>query len=278
MNARRPERRWSLVSLSVLLHLVIVGVLIGVWWWNRPEPVDHRLGIEGRVVTPGGLPPAPAPEPPPPEPEPEPQPEPEPEPEVDAAELARQQAEAEAARVAEERRIAEEREAAELARVQAEREKAAQERAAREKADREKAERERLAREKAARDKAEQEKLQAERARAAREAELNSLLDADQRQATVRDSSAMRQYIAQIANDIQRSWIRPTTARQGLECEVKVTQVPGGAVTAVEIGRCNGDESVRESLRAAVLRASPLPEPSDPSLFERSLVVTFRPE
>jgi len=111
-----------------------------------------------------------------------------------------------------------------------------------------------------------------------REAELNALLEADRRQATARDSTQMRQYIAQIANRIERAWIRPGSAKAGLECEVQVTQIPNGTVTDVKIGRCNGDDSVRQSLEAAVYRASPLPLPSDPALFERSLVVTFRPE
>lgn len=280
MKARKPASRWGVVSLSVLLHLALAAALFGSWWLTRSKPVEQNLGIEARVVTQGGAPPVRAPEP---EPEPEPPPEPVPDPDEAAAEIARQQAAAaEAARVAEERRVAQEREAAELqARKEADRkarEQADRERAEREKAEKEKAERERLAKEKAARDKAEQEKLQAERARAAREAELNALLAADQRQATARDSSAMRQYIAQIANRIERNWIRPATARAGLECEVQVTQVPGGAVTDVKIGRCNGDESVRQSLEAAVYRASPLPQPSDPALFERSLVVTFRPD
>jgi hypothetical protein len=35
---------------------------------------------------------------------------------------------------------------------------------------------------------------------------------------------------------------------------------------------------VRQSIEDAVYRASPLPQPSDPALFERNLVVTFRPE
>jgi colicin import membrane protein len=45
----------------------------------------------------------------------------------------------------------------------------------------------------------------------------------------------------------------------------------------VSIGDCNGDEAVRESIEAAVYRASPLPPPPDPSLFERQLVIEFKP-
>jgi colicin import membrane protein len=34
---------------------------------------------------------------------------------------------------------------------------------------------------------------------------------------------------------------------------------------------------VRQSIEAAVLRASPLPVPPDPSLFERNIEVRFKP-
>jgi colicin import membrane protein len=57
-----------------------------------------------------------------------------------------------------------------------------------------------------------------------------------------------------------------------------VTQVPGGEVTQVRIGECNGDQAVRESIEAAVYRASPLPPPPDPALFDRNLKINFKPD
>jgi colicin import membrane protein len=59
---------------------------------------------------------------------------------------------------------------------------------------------------------------------------------------------------------------------------LNVTQVPGGEVTEVSIGECNGDQAVRESIEAAVYRASPLPPPPDPSLFDRNLRIIFKPD
>jgi colicin import membrane protein len=53
--------------------------------------------------------------------------------------------------------------------------------------------------------------------------------------------------------------------------------VPGGAVTAVQVGSCNGDDAVRQSISDAAYRASPLPAPPDPALFDRDVVVTFAP-
>ena len=76
---------------------------------------------------------------------------------------------------------------------------------------------------------------------------------------------------------MQRAWIRPAAARGGLDCRVAVTQVPGGTVVSVKVLECNGDEVVRQSIEAAVYRASPLPAPPDPSLFERNLELRFKP-
>ncbi len=58
---------------------------------------------------------------------------------------------------------------------------------------------------------------------------------------------------------------------------VYVTQVPGGEVTQVRIEQCNGDQAVRESIEEAVHRASPLPPPPDPALFDRNLRIDFKP-
>jgi len=88
----------------------------------------------------------------------------------------------------------------------------------------------------------------------------------------------MAQYQEQIRARIERAWIRPASARTGLRCEVRITQVPGGEVVGVKVGTCNGDDSVRQSIEAAAYRASPLPLPADPALFDRNLVVTFRPQ
>jgi colicin import membrane protein len=274
-RARRGGQSWT---LSILLHLGLVAAAAGVWYWSahRQRP-EQSLGIEARVVTSDALTqpaPQPAPEIPPPEPEPGPQSEAQPDPGPTPEEVAAQ--EAEQARVAEERRLAAEREVAErkAATEKAERdlkEKAARDKAAKEKAEKEKAERERLAREQA-----EKEKAAAEQQR--REEELSTQLAAEDRQARLRSSGLRATYIGQIRNRIERAWKKPPGATSGIDCEVRVTQVPGGAVTGVTVGRCNGDESVRQSIVDAVYRASPLPAPPDPALFERDLVVTFRPD
>jgi colicin import membrane protein len=271
--------------LSVLLHGVLVGVLVyGFLQFRPPPPRINALAIDATVVSqsaldgarraPAPVPPAPAPPSPPPEADQVPPP-----PDL-AAQKAAAEAQAEHAAAAEQAQAAQERAAARRAADAAEREaaeekvaaaKAAQEKAAKAKAE-EQARRE--AAEAAAKAKAAAAaKLQA----AASQADLQRSIDAEERLDAARASGAMSSWVAQITARIQRAWIRPPSARSGLECTLYLTQVPGGEITNVRLGACNGDDAVKQSVLDAAYRASPLPAPSDPSLFERNLEVTFRP-
>jgi colicin import membrane protein len=124
------------------------------------------------------------------------------------------------------------------------------------------------------------------RVRAEREAALQRDLAAETeaaeaaaaaRAAAARAASLSAQWAAAIQARVQRAWIRPASAVAGLDCRVLVTQAPGGTVLSAEVRACNGDDSVRQSIEAAVFRASPLPPPPDPSLFERNIDLRFRP-
>jgi colicin import membrane protein len=68
----------------------------------------------------------------------------------------------------------------------------------------------------------------------------------------------------------------------GVTCIVLVSQVPGaqgGEVASVRVESCNpNDAALRESVEAAVYRASPLPAPPPRVPFERNLELTFAPD
>jgi colicin import membrane protein len=115
------------------------------------------------------------------------------------------------------------------------------------------------------------------RALAARESELKNQLAEEEGRMQAENAGLLNQYVAMIEQRIVRNWNRPPSARAGLECEVKVAQTPAGTVLSAQVGKCNGDEAVRQSIEAAVLRSSPLPPPPDPRLFERNLLLVFRP-
>jgi colicin import membrane protein len=116
-----------------------------------------------------------------------------------------------------------------------------------------------------------------ERAKQDREAELRKQLADEERVAAVQSGPLRDRYITLLRNKIQNAWIKPPSATAGVDCLVQVTQVPGGEVTGARVTQCNGDAAVRQSIENAVYRASPLPDPPDPALFERNLSLRFRP-
>lgn len=166
-------------------------------------------------------------------------------------------------RVAEEKRLAQEREA-----KRKEIERLRQERLAEEK---------RLA-DAAAKKKALEEKRRREAEAAAMREAIAAEQAALEQERQKRLGSLRGQYIADIQNKVERNWIRPASARQGLSCQVEVNQIPGGEVINVRVTKCIGDEVFRRSVESAVYKASPLPTPSDPALFDREIIFTFKPK
>jgi colicin import membrane protein len=282
----RASDRWISIVLSVLLHGALVAAVVYGWWSYRHDRPAPTLAIEATVVDAksvpgiGKLPPPPEPPPPPQPPDTQPQVEPEGPPPPTPEELAKREQEQKEQAAQAEQQEKEQKEQEHKAAL------AEQKRQEEQKKAQEKAETERKAHELAeAKKKAEEQKrLEEERqkaeqqANAQREADLRRSLDQEVRRDAARDSAAMASWESQIVARITRAWLRPPSARQGIVCELNVTQEPGGKVTNVHIGACNGDAAVRESIEAAVYRASPLPSPPDPSLFEPSLDITFRPD
>jgi colicin import membrane protein len=293
--------RWRSIALSVLLHAFIVAAAVYGWlsWKRRPPPVA-TLPIEATVVDerqlkgltstpPPSKPPEPQPEPQPPTPAPEEQGPPKPDPaeiekrqEEERQKLEQQKAEQEKAEQEKLEAQKREQEQATQERVDAEKKEAERVEAAKKaaaKAAADKAAADKAAAEKRKADEAAAKKAADEKARLAREAELRRSLEAEERGNAVRNSDEANRWYAQIVARIQRAWIKPPSAQPGIECIVSVTQVPGGEVTAVRVDSCSGgDAALRESVEAAVYRASPLPPPPDPALFERNLELTFKPQ
>jgi colicin import membrane protein len=290
--------RWRAIALSILLHSAIVAAAVYGWftWKHRPPPAE-TLAIEANVVDERalkGIAPAPKPEPEPPAPEPVAEPEPAPveeqgPPKPDPAEIERKEAERLALEKAEQEKVEQQKREQDQKNAQELKEREDAQRAEAEKQEAAKAAAEKAAVEKAAADKkalekkhiedaAAAKKAAEEKARVAREAELRRSLEAEARGNAIRNSDEAARWQAQIVARITRAWIKPPSARPGISCIVSVTQVPGGEVTAVRVNSCSIDDpALRESVEAAVYRASPLPAPPDPALFERDLELTFAP-
>ena len=257
-NSYGRRERWLAVLLSAFVHASIAGFLGWGWWQFRaPHPLPQQLAIEATVVVERTATAAPASASAAPEPAPAAQATP-----VDERAPIRQEQE--------ERRDAQERAAQQRADDQARRE--------REREQQEAVAAQRRQEEAAAARKAAEAARRAAADNSRREAELRAQLAAEERINAARGSAEEAAWLALIRDRVNGAWFRPPSARPGVNCEVHVTQIPGGVVTGVQIGSCNGDEAVRESIEAAVYRASPLPAPSNPDLFDRNLKFSFHPD
>ncbi len=180
------------------------------------------------------------------------------------------------------RKQAEQRKHEEAARRKAEQEKKARARAeAKRKAEAE------------ARRKAEQEKQRAAaRAEARRKSEeaARKLAEAEQQAQARRAEQAQRRqreaarrarqadiWRIAIKKKIERVWLPPPATHRA-PCEAVVEQDEKGTVLSVGVRGCRASQAWQDSLRNAVLKASPLPPPPLTELFDRHLVITFRPK
>ncbi|RTZ60609.1 MAG: cell envelope integrity protein TolA [Gammaproteobacteria bacterium] len=98
------------------------------------------------------------------------------------------------------------------------------------------------------------------------------------RQALERRADAeFNRYAARIQAKVESNW--RYSGQQCLTAKVLVQLAPGGVVRNVRVIRGSGDPVFDRSVEAAFLRASPLPLPPDPQLFEfyREIEFLFNP-
>ena len=169
-------------------------------------------------------------------------------------------------------------------------EKKEKERLAREKKEKERLAKEKAAKEKKARELKEKQRLEAERKRkeeeerqrrAEEKAEMERAMF-EEEQARIQAARAARlqtllqQYIMQIDRAVESNWLRPATTSEEQSCEVIVTQTMSGDVIDVQLQSCTSDNAFQRSVERAVRKASPLPLPPDPELFDRKIQFTFK--
>ena len=90
-------------------------------------------------------------------------------------------------------------------------------------------------------------------------------------------SDARAAYIMLIAQKVENNWLRPASTDDEQSCEVIVTQTMMGDVIDVRLQFCTSDNAFQRSVERAVRKASPLPMPLDPELFDREIYFKFKP-
>ncbi len=266
---------------SVVVHLVVVGIL-AFTMWERPKPPAVAVSkpiIQARAVDEATAM------------EPVRRREAEEQRKKEFAEQQRKAAAAEKKRKAEEKQKkieAERQRKADAQRKKAEVEKKRQaELKRKQEAIKAEAEKKRLAEELRKKEEAERQR-KAEEEQQRRNEELKRQMDAEAKAEEERIAEEVRQqrhqqlsqqqlqYISDIANKVQRNWLRPPGST-GTLCSVLINQIPGGEIIGVRVTDCDGDTAFQRSVDAAVRKASPLPKPADPELFQREIQFDFKP-
>jgi len=95
---------------------------------------------------------------------------------------------------------------------------------------------------------------------------------------TLEDAEKLSDWAQLISARIHKFWTRPPLSPDRFRCSVKVDQRRNGEVLRVLVMRSCGTPSLDRSLELAVVKASPLPLPADPTTpFFSVINVTFCP-
>jgi colicin import membrane protein len=112
------------------------------------------------------------------------------------------------------------------------------------------------------------------------ELRLRELLAAQQadaaRKAAAARASALGEYIAKIQAKVRGNWILPQDLQGNPEAIFLVIQLPTGEILNTKLLKSSGNPAYDTAVERAILKSSPLPLPSERSLFDRELKLTFR--
>jgi colicin import membrane protein len=265
--------------LAVLVHLVLFSVLYFGVQWQTSEPESVTVELWDRMPSPPPSQAAPEAVTPPPEVKPEPAPEPTPEPVVEP----KAETKPEPAPVAkvEPKPIPKaepkptpkpdialkeklEKKKKEELKVQREEQQKAED------AKRLQAEREQLLKEQREKLRKETQMLQAQREVAQEQNRLNA-------QRAAASSRAANDYGAKIKSKIRANIAVPEGIAGNPEAIFDVVQLPSGDVLTAKLRTSSGHAGFDLAVERAILKSSPLPKPDDPTQFQRTLVLKFKP-
>lgn len=265
------ERKIPAAVLAVLVHLFFLGVLVFGFRWQATEPVLMQARIWNNLPPVEHTRPEPSPRPKPvpkPVPKPEPAPVPKPVPPRPLPKPAAVNPEIAIKKAKEEKKRQDELKAAKLRQRKLEEQKTEKLKEEKLKKEKELEKKKELQRQKELekQQKAQQEKI----------AEMNRMM---QQKAAAARQGLVDEYKARIHNKIKRYVVVPPDINGNPEAVFEVVLLPDGEVLKVTLVKSSGIPAYDNAVERAINRASPLPLPPDPSLFEefRTLDLHFKP-
>ncbi|MDB5905344.1 MAG: protein TolA [Betaproteobacteria bacterium] len=275
-----PRERKISRGLAIGMHVALLVLLIfGVSWQRRQSEPAAVVDLWSSMAPPKQEAPAPPPRPVPkvePKPEPKAPPPPPPKPEVKAipkADIALKE------KLEKERKVKEKQEL----------EKKKQQEIDRRKEDDAKKLKARQQEQQVEAKKKDEEKKKLDKERAAQDAEAKKLAAEKQaladklaKQAASAQAGEIDKYRRLIQDRVRRNIVEPPNLQGNPEVEFEVRLLPGGDVleTSLRLKRSSGNAAYDQAVERAILKSSPLPLPSDPSMFNtfRDLNLKIRPK
>lgn len=122
------------------------------------------------------------------------------------------------------------------------------------------------------------EQLERETQQVSREREKQEITQQLAREAAAAQSRAVADYVGRIRGKIKGNIVLPADMPAGNpEAIFDVNQLPSGEVLNARLRKSSGYKPYDEAVERAILKASPLPKPDRPDLFQRNLELKFRP-
>lgn len=119
------------------------------------------------------------------------------------------------------------------------------------------------------------EREEKQRSAASTQARMAAAAEAEQRASA--SKRGMADYASKIRGKVRGNIVLPPSIQGNPEAIFEVSQLPSGEVLAVKLKRSSGNAALDTAIERAILKSSPLPKPDDPSLFQRSLEIKYKP-
>jgi colicin import membrane protein len=101
---------------------------------------------------------------------------------------------------------------------------------------------------------------------------------ADAAAASSARNKALATWTDRIATKIKHNIVRPANASGNPEAIYEITLLPDGSIIGEpRLRQSTGNPALDAAIERAIRKSDPLPKPDDPSVFERILVLRFRP-
>lgn len=256
---RQEPGKWKAVTLTVLMHVLLVAALFfGIRWQNRAPPaVDVEVWREVPAPTPAppvaALPPPAVVEPPrPPAPKAEPTPPAKPDIAVKAEKPEAKKPEPKKPEAKKPEPPKPEAKPSELPRPSF---------------------KDAIAREMAQLDidraRHETQQRAEQEARAAQQAQADRV--------TAARAKELADYVARIRGKVRGNVVLPPGVVGNPEAVFEVVQLPSGEVLNVKLQQSSGSKALDAAIERAILKSSPLPKPPQAAMFQRVLELRYRP-